>query len=108
GLSDEEAGRFTAFLLGLHDLGKASVPFQRKYEPKMQRLREMGMPFGPSIEIPHGIVSGMALGYKGKGMLSSSSLTNKRAAALLAQAIGGHHGTWPSPSQLKEADDASF
>lgn len=109
GLPDEQAGRFLAFLVGLHDLGKASPAFQRKYEPMMPRLQEQGLPFGLGIDdSPHGIVSAVALGYRGDGLLSSTGLVDKQVAAVLARAVGGHHGVWPGVTELHRAYEGCY
>ncbi len=109
GLPEEQAGRFLVFLVSLHDLGKASPSFQRKYEPVVPRLQEQGLPFGLGIgDIAHGIVSAAALAYRGDGLLINSGLAPKRIAVALARAIGGHHGVWPSNTDMKRADETFF
>jgi CRISPR-associated endonuclease/helicase Cas3 len=105
-LTCEEAGQFAAFLIGLHDLGKASPDFQRKYEPIIPVLKDAGLPFGLGIAgTPHGIISTLALGYRGRGLLIERGLVpDRKLAGKLAAVIGGHHGSWPAPSELAEAD----
>ncbi len=109
GLSTDQAGAFLSFLIGLHDLGKASPGFQRKYEAIVPRLKELGLPIGLGVaDIPHGIVSAYALAYRGKGLLIEHGLVrNRPTAEALARVVGGHHGIWPDASQLKQAYDAS-
>lgn len=109
GLPEEPAGRFLTFVVGLHDLGKASPAFQRKHEPIMPQLREQGLPFGfGQLDIPHGVVTTVALGYRGSGLLSNSDLIeDRRIAEALARIIGGHHGVWPSVGQMRDAYDAA-
>lgn len=107
GLSEEQAGRFLAFVIGLHDLGKASPAFQRKYEPIIPLLQAQGLPFGfGQVDVPHGIMTTVSLGYKGHGLLIDSGMMERGIAIALARVIGGHHGVWPHNTALHDAYDA--
>lgn len=118
GLSTENTGRLIAFWASLHDLGKASPAFQdHPYMPRKLReriRRELGMvelelsprPDGEK-RARHEIVSTNAL--KDEDALAKYSTLPVSLAELIAQMIGGHHGTWPqaelfSPTRLKPAD----
>ena len=96
--SVEEAGRFLAFLSALHDLGKASPAFQMKHLPSVPALQKAGFDFPDSRfyqPLPHGLVSTWSL----QNLLPEWGLP-PRSAMLLARAVGGHHGTWPTPGDI--------
>jgi CRISPR-associated endonuclease/helicase Cas3 len=97
---DEEAvGRTLSFLISLHDLGKASPTFQIKYFPVRDELLREGFwlpEFKPIQSSPHSIVSTWAL----KSLLQEILHISKENARYIAHALGGHHGTWPTPMQM--------
>ncbi len=106
-LNIEAAGRQLAFWASLHDLGKASPGFQKKYAQRISILEMEGFIF-PQENIPgaaHGIVSTWALSE----LLTQETGLSKPDARMIAFALGGHHGAWPTsdlllPSALKRAD----
>lgn len=102
-LDPQSAGRLIAFWLGLHDLGKASPAFQRKHLPSITILEEAGLSF-PRTSSPssasHATISAWAL----ERLLPSETHLPPRFAKKLARALGGHHGIWPTPSQLEIPD----
>ncbi len=100
GLEPAQAGRLLAFWAGLHDLGKASPCFQRKYQPMEAQLDAAGLlPKRYAQETcPHGTLATRVL----PALLTTETGLPERAAQTLAQALGGHHGVWPAPT-LTEA-----
>ncbi|KAA0272959.1 MAG: CRISPR-associated helicase Cas3' [Chloroflexi bacterium] len=94
---EDTAGRTLAFLISLHDLGKASPDFQIKVASIAQEVAKAGFAF-PKMKSPnpfaHGTVSAIAL----KELLQSELSLSKQDARFLAQAVGGHHGVWIQPA----------
>lgn len=94
---EETAGRTLAFLISLHDIGKASPDFQIKVTSIAQEVAKAGFAF-PKMKSPnalaHGTVSAIAL----KELLQSELSLSKQDARSFAQAIGGHHGVWIHPA----------
>lgn len=98
-LDQEAAGRVIAFWAALHDLGKASPCFQRKYAPVQAELSKAGLSFPRlfSREVcPHGTISAQVL----EPLLETETGLPRRVAKRIARAVGGHHGEWPIPSDL--------
>lgn len=99
-LDTQSAGQLVAFWAGLHDLGKASPCFQRKHEPAIGILSRAGLGF-PRLFAQetcyHGTISGEALA---KHLEHETELPSS-VARQVARAVGGHHGTWPHPSELQ-------
>lgn len=96
---EETAGRTLAFLISLHDLGKASPTFQIKYKPMIPEIIKIGfwLPKDKPLQSsPHGVVSAWAL----KSLLQELLNISKNDARHVAQALGGHHGSWATPNQL--------
>ncbi len=96
---EEAAGRTLAFLISLHDVGKASPTFQIKYQPMIPEIIKTGfwLPKDKPIQSsPHGVVSAWAL----KSLLQELLDISKDDARNIAQALGGHHGSWATPNQL--------
>lgn len=109
GLNVDDCGRFVAFLVALHDLGKAGPAYQRKYAPEwlQHELQEAGLVLtgvGDAYEktFPHGTVSTWAL----KRLLPDFLGLDKRFAGKIAVALGGHHGAWPSPTADEHLSDS--
>lgn len=99
-LDAEAAGRLIAFWAGLHDLGKASPCFQRKYKPAVSMLSHAGLEFPRHFTEEtcyHGTISGEALAEH----LEHETGLPSGVARQVARAVGGHHGTWPHPSELQ-------
>src|SRR5262249_51159347 len=94
GLSIEDCGRWVAFWVGAHDIGKASPGFQQRDNTKelVKCLAEAGYAFDVSKPEPHGTVSVPALAgwLEGRGV-------PKVAARRVALAVGGRHGVSPGP-----------
>ncbi len=99
GLSEEDAGRYIAFLASSHDLGKASPAFQSKVDFLRPSLERQGFRFPPSLGekgAPHGFITTWAL----KKQLIERLHLAKRDALDIAHVVGGHHGIWPKVSDV--------
>ena len=104
GHDQDAAGLWCAFLAGLHDLGKASPAFQLqvdKVRAKVkQRLRDNGLPLPtlrPSRHTPHGAITAATL----PSILSDEFGMDKHIANCVAVAVGGHHGVFPTSSEVQ-------
>lgn len=98
-LDSEQISRLLPFLAGLHDLGKASPIFQMKYPLILDELRSAGFSFPLEIPVqpaPHGVMSTWIL----RSLFQSELGLSRQDAGLIATALGGHHGSWPTPTQL--------
>ncbi len=95
-----EAGRWFAFFAGLHDLGKATPAFARKWPEGWQVLRTRGYTRARSEEQkPHGALGTHLL----QGLLKQVGLPD-RLAMSVAVVVGGHHGLFPVAAQLRFAE----
>ncbi|MBI5295635.1 MAG: CRISPR-associated helicase Cas3' [Chloroflexi bacterium] len=96
------AGRTLAFLISLHDVGKASPDFQIKVASVAQEVARAGFTFPrmrPPNSVAHGVISAGAL----RELLQSELNVSKPTARVLAQAVGGHHGAWIRPVDWQAA-----
>jgi CRISPR-associated endonuclease/helicase Cas3 len=109
-LSFDECGRLLAFLAALHDLGKAGPAYQSKYAPKWLKieLAKAGLALGKASDgkafnpkTPHGHITTWAL----ETLLPEKLGLDNRFAKKIAAALGGHHGTWPSPNATNHIQD---
>lgn len=105
-LDVDAAGQQLAFWAALHDLGKASPAFQRKYAPALPKLKMAGYSFGEESPhpAPHGVVSAWAL----KKLLVEEMGMEKWPAAQISSVLGGHHGAWPTPDAFLPANFKSW
>jgi CRISPR-associated endonuclease/helicase Cas3 len=113
GLEEDVAVRWLAFWAGLHDLGKAFPGFQiREQGTAIERLAASqvlaaGFPRGqPSVRPPqHGTVTACLL----RSLLAEEFAHSPELARTVAFAAGGHHGAFPEPVDVlnAEADVAS-
>ena len=100
-LTHDEARAWIAFLSGLHDIGKATPPFQSKVEHLKRRLCEEGFSFH-SVEKqkPHSLLSC----YLARNYLSGGSILGLAmepdTAMNLALVLGAHHGRFPTREEL--------
>jgi CRISPR-associated endonuclease/helicase Cas3 len=98
-LDQKAAGRVIAFWAALHDLGKASPCFQRKYAPAQAELAQAGLSFPRLFSqeaCPHGAISASVL----EPLLETEIGLPRRVAKRVARVVGGHHGEWPIPNDL--------
>ncbi|MBI5948771.1 MAG: CRISPR-associated helicase Cas3' [Chloroflexi bacterium] len=92
GLPQDDARQWVAFLAGLHDLGKASRPWQAKYDKDhAARLAGTGLSATTNATDPgHGIVTAAQL----PGLLTMRGV-DRDLAQRLGTVVGGHHGVFP-------------
>lgn len=102
GLVEDEARLWVAFLAGLHDLGKASRPFQGKYDPNhAARLAGSGLDATTNVVDPgHGLVTAAQL-----PALFATIGVSRSLAVRLAAVLGGHHGAFVEIGDRRGADD---
>ncbi|WP_353513482.1 CRISPR-associated helicase Cas3' [Thermus sp. LT1-2-5] len=103
GLSWEDAIKWVAFLVGLHDLGKASPVFQAAWKEGAERVRNAGLTWDKIVEdddswVAHGVLTELYV----KDALRALGL-GRRAASRLARALGAHHGFSAQGSELQRA-----
>jgi CRISPR-associated endonuclease/helicase Cas3 len=99
GLPVDQARRWSLFLAGVHDLGKASPTFQRKWAPAISKLQQLGYRFPANVEpVPHGRATAIALGP----MLVDRGI-DRKVANELAKLVGGHHGVFDSAIILQSS-----
>lgn len=105
GLEVDDAGRWVAFLAGLHDLGKCCPAFTLR--PGAESLASLYADCRPQPKridpraAPHGEVTALTL----PAVLERRFGVPPRVARTLAVAIGGHHGIFPGVERLQELDD---
>ncbi len=95
GIAPAAAGRLFAFWAACHDLGKASPNFQRKYKPAQPELEQAGFVFPPLMGKTvcyHATISALLL----PDLLVDETDLDIELARQVAQALGGHHGSWPT------------
>lgn len=100
GIGIEDAGRLLAFWTALHDLGKASPYFQCKFVPGMDTLKAAGVRFPVRFGTTpcfHAVLTALTL----PELLRTHSAIPEVLARQVAQALGGHHGSWPTSDLIK-------
>lgn len=110
GVSITEAGRFVAFIVALHDLGKASPAYQKKYAPPwlLDKFKEIGLlvtgeHYNESTRTcPHATVTTWAL----PNLLMEYEGYDDVFAQKISVALGGHHGNWPGPYATEGINDS--
>ncbi len=99
GVSEEHGLAWILFVVALHDLGKATPPFQAKVPTRMEELRGLGLDF-PDGDEPHGSMS---------AILVPEQLERfgcpKRLARGMAAAVGAHHGDFATTETLNNLED---
>jgi len=105
GMDDPQGlSAWISFLAGLHDIGKASPGFQAKHVPGWTRVTAAGFsaPLEPR-DLGHGTVSAIAI-QELLLMDKFGSLPRRVLARFIAGAVGGHHGVFPSASEVMTAN----
>lgn len=102
GCGQEDARRTLMYWAALHDVGKASPPFQRRYPPAVGLLEGEGLSFRRQFGFSdqgawHGLITARTL----PPLLESRGMEHDLAKDL-ARGLGGHHGTWPTSLELRE------
>jgi len=95
------ARQWLAFVIGLHDLGKACPAFQSQHGASKQMLLKRGLSFENQrvrVRTPHGWVSTWAL----RQLLSQQLGLDDRVARQVAYTVGGHHGVFPTAHHLQK------
>ena len=100
GLDLAAAERLITLLGAQHDLGKASA-FQHKDKGLWRKLNQAGLAISVTDDKPHGYVSAKALPALAKTGIGGWQ-GNGDVARALAKITGGHHGTFPTSSDLKD------
>ncbi|MCC6445040.1 MAG: CRISPR-associated helicase Cas3' [Armatimonadetes bacterium] len=99
-LSEEQARFAVSLLAGLHDLGKASPPFQHKVIPLWQGVESAGFSLPSDLhDKPHGMVSSKEI----ERLYAERVIdwqADPVAANILAVIAGGHHGVFPRAEDL--------
>lgn len=98
GCEEEEARRTVMFWASLHDLGKASPAFQRRYEPAVPLLEKEGFSFAREYHSTdenawHNLITALTL-----PPILETYHTPSPLARDIAKGLGGHHGSWPPPN----------
>lgn len=102
-LEEEKALRLTAFLAGLHDLGKASPVFQAAWEDGANRVKAAGLGWKNQVTEKSAWVGHWVLTVIfAKDELQRRGLDEEKASKI-AQALGAHHGFLASQAELQRA-----
>lgn len=99
-LKVEEAGKWIAFWVGLHDLGKASPAFQGKWKFGWNSLNaDLRKREPPNKSLPHGFLTATFL----KELLTEQFTGFPASLAdELGRSLGGHHGIFPRSCDLNQ------
>lgn len=102
GLPVADFESWCVFLAALHDFGKATPPFQVKFEGQARVLKSMGLPFPrTAANQPHGrMTAAMETRKRLEGLGWSQGLAQQAA-----RWVGGHHGVFPNDQTLDNARD---
>ncbi len=97
-LPDEEAARdWMAYWVGLHDIGKGAPGFAHKWKLGWSRIGQAGFDLPrPVPKAPHNFISTKVL----LRFLLELGLSPE-VAQPVAEAVGGHHGTFPRGGDLQ-------
>ena len=96
GLPEDDARAWIVFVILLHDLGKATPAFQKKWEGGHAGLRELGFDLtAPPNARDHGTI-GVFLVH---GALRELGVDDALAGRL-ARAVAAHHGSFPSDADV--------
>jgi CRISPR-associated endonuclease/helicase Cas3 len=101
GLTEEQAAHWVPALAALHDLGKLCPSFQLRQEAAALAPLYHDLPRPRRLDvIPHGLVSARTLAT----LFVQDCGLERSTAKRLADAIGGHHGIFPSNAALTDLD----
>jgi len=90
--------RWVAYCCGLHDIGKATAGFQRRWQAGWEKVKEAGLPVVASASVAaHDKAGGAIL------LRECESVEGGTLAGLLALCAAGHHGYAPSLYELRDA-----
>ena len=105
-LDQPTTAAWVAFFAGLHDLGKASPAFQTQLGlPLVEEwLRSAGLRFPNATWAPHGLISAIAL----EDVLPQRFGLEVSLTQQIACVVGGHHGVFPTPAQLRDISSAQL
>ncbi|OUN01220.1 MAG: hypothetical protein BAA04_12885 [Firmicutes bacterium ZCTH02-B6] len=92
----EAAGRWVAYFIGLHDLGKATPGFAFQWPEAEERLLAAGFKPGSRGKAHHGFVSALSI----PDILTRLGIARASAVAI-GRAVGAHHGLFPDPQTLE-------
>ena len=99
GLPIDEARQWSLFLVGAHDLGKASPSFQSKWTPSLVPLQQLSYWFPSNVApVPHGRISSITL-----ARILERRGVERKVANELARTVGGHHGIFDTASVLMQS-----
>lgn len=98
--SDDIAFAVTTFIVGVHDIGKATPAFSCKVpnldaQMAIYGLEHEDIPLASRRELPHGLAGELAL----QSWLISKEWSPRRVLSL-GSLVGGHHGVPPSENEL--------
>jgi CRISPR-associated endonuclease/helicase Cas3 len=95
---ESTAGGIVSFLVGLHDIGKATPVFQRQGRGAEAALRAIGLDFGDSPKALHGTLT--------SAWIMSDECVPRfqcdETRLQIALALGGHHGRFPAVSAVAD------
>lgn len=83
------------YLVALHDIGKISAAFQMLNQVQAKRLEQEGFAL-KAINVPHPILSQIHLETR------FSKMTENKIGQVVSEALGGHHGQFAHPEQVKK------
>ncbi|MEW6963770.1 CRISPR-associated helicase Cas3' [Trueperella pyogenes] len=108
-LDEQDVRQLYIFFAGVHDVGKASVSFQRIVEQRpdsyylLRPIEEVGLSLdwprgeGPDIKFPHGLASAVFL----RNWLLANGLKKPIASSLIS-VVDAHHGFTSDPVLLEK------
>jgi CRISPR-associated endonuclease/helicase Cas3 len=95
----ETLANFLPYFVALHDIGKISTAFQSLNKEQVERLKKEGFLFNKS-DVSHTIISQIFIA----DMVSrSAGVTSSTLLDEINEAIGGHHGRFVDPEDVKKA-----